>query len=62
MKRLENKVAVITGGSEGMGLAGAKRFAEEGAYVFIIGRNQGSLDRAKELIGENEFPIQGDIS
>jgi NAD(P)-dependent dehydrogenase (short-subunit alcohol dehydrogenase family) len=62
MKRLENKVAVITGGTEGMGFAGAKRFVEEGAYVFIVGRNQASLDKATELIGNNVYPIQGDIS
>ena len=47
IRKLEGKVAVITGGSAGIGLAAAKRFAEEGAYVFITGRRQSELDKAK---------------
>jgi NAD(P)-dependent dehydrogenase (short-subunit alcohol dehydrogenase family) len=48
--RLEGKVAVITGGSSGIGLAIAQRFVAEGAYVFITGRRQGELDKAKNRI------------
>ena len=52
MSRLEGKVAVITGGSSGIGLATAQRFVQEGAYVFITGRRQSELDKAKALIGD----------
>jgi NAD(P)-dependent dehydrogenase (short-subunit alcohol dehydrogenase family) len=45
MSRLKNKVAVITGGTSGMGLATAKRFVEEGAFVYITGRRQTELDK-----------------
>src|SRR5882757_11579980 len=51
MSRLDGKVAVITGGSSGIGLATAQRFVDEGAYVFITGRRQSELDKAKALIG-----------
>jgi len=50
-KKLDGKVAVITGGSAGIGLATAKRFAAEGAYVFITGRRQAELDAAEKEIG-----------
>ena len=53
MGKLSNKVAVITGGSSGIGLATAKRFVNEGAYVFITGRRQAELDKAKAHIGKN---------
>ena len=63
MKRLEGKVAVITGGSSGIGLATAQRFVEEGAYVFITGRRQGELDGAVRQIGKNNVTgVQGDVS
>jgi NAD(P)-dependent dehydrogenase (short-subunit alcohol dehydrogenase family) len=62
MPALKNKVAVITGGSSGIGLATAKRFGEEGAYVFITGRRQSELDKAVKEIGRNAIAIQGDIS
>jgi NAD(P)-dependent dehydrogenase (short-subunit alcohol dehydrogenase family) len=61
-KKLEGKVAVITGGTEGIGLATAKLFVEEGAYVFITGRRQKELDEAVKAIGANVTGVQGDIS
>lgn len=60
--RFEGKVAVITGGSSGIGLATAKRFVEEGAFVFITGRRQAELDQAKAAIGRNVLVAQGDIA
>jgi len=62
MKKLEGKVAVITGGNSGIGLATAQLFATEGAYVFITGRRQNELDKAVKAIGKNVTGIQGDIS
>ena len=62
MGKLEGKVAVITGGSSGMALASAKRFVEEGAYVFITGRRQEALDKAVKLIGRNVTGVRGDAS
>jgi NAD(P)-dependent dehydrogenase (short-subunit alcohol dehydrogenase family) len=62
MSRLQGKVAVITGGSSGIGFATAKRFVEEGAYVFITGRRQAELDRAVEAIGQNVSAVQGDVT
>lgn len=53
MEALKGKVAVITGGSSGIGLATAKRFVAEGAFVFITGRRQAELDRAAKEIGRN---------
>jgi NAD(P)-dependent dehydrogenase (short-subunit alcohol dehydrogenase family) len=62
MGKLKGKVAVITGGSSGIGLATAKRFVEEGAQVFITGRRQSELDAAVSAIGDNVIPFQGDVS
>src|ERR1039458_9281538 len=62
MGKLEGKVAVITGGSSGLALASAKRFVEEGAYVFITGRRQEALDEAVRLIGRNVTGVRGDAS
>jgi NAD(P)-dependent dehydrogenase (short-subunit alcohol dehydrogenase family) len=62
MSRLDGKVAVITGGSSGIGLATAQRFVKEGAYVFIMGRRQSELDNAKALIGEGVTTVAGDIT
>ena len=62
IKKLEGKTAVITGGTDGIGLATAKRFVEEGAYVFITGRRQKELDEAVEAIGANASGVQGDIA
>ena len=59
-KKLEGKIAVITGGSSGMALASAKRFVEEGAYVFITGRRQEQLDKAVKLIGRNVTGVRAD--
>jgi NAD(P)-dependent dehydrogenase (short-subunit alcohol dehydrogenase family) len=60
MSRLDGKVAVITGGSSGIGLATARRFIQEGAYVFITGRRQSELDKAKALIGDGVTTIAVD--
>ena len=60
--KLEGKTAVITGGAEGIGLATAKLFVQEGAYVFITGRRQKELDAAVKEIGGNVSGIQGDIA
>ena len=60
--KLEGKIAVITGGNSGIGLATAKRFVTEGAYVFITGRRQKQLDLAVSEIGKNVMGIQSDVS
>jgi len=62
MAKLEGKVAVVTGGNSGIGLATAKRFGAEGAHVFITGRRQAELDAAVSQIGENVRGVQGDVS
>jgi NAD(P)-dependent dehydrogenase (short-subunit alcohol dehydrogenase family) len=58
--KLDGKVAVITGGSSGMALAGAKVFVDEGAHVVITGRRKDALDQAVEQIGRNVTGVQGD--
>lgn len=62
MGKLKDKVAVITGATSGMALATAKRFVEEGAYVFITGRRQQQLDEAVRAIGKNVTGVQGDAA
>ena len=62
MKKLEGKVALITGGNSGIGLAIAQRFVSEGAYVFITGRRQSELDGAIKQIGSNITGVQSDVS
>ena len=62
MGKLEGKGAVITGGSTGIGLAAAKLFVREGAYVFIAGRRQKELDEAVKPIGSNDTGVQGDVT
>jgi NAD(P)-dependent dehydrogenase (short-subunit alcohol dehydrogenase family) len=62
MKKLEGKVAVITGGNSGIGLSTAKRFAEEGAKVVISGRDQKTLDAAVKTIGGDVLAVQSDVS
>jgi NAD(P)-dependent dehydrogenase (short-subunit alcohol dehydrogenase family) len=61
-EKLAGKVALITGGNSSIGLATAQRFVESGAYVFITGRRQDSLDVAVEKIGKNVTAVQGDVS
>jgi NAD(P)-dependent dehydrogenase (short-subunit alcohol dehydrogenase family) len=60
--KLDGKVAVVTGGNSGIGLATAKRFVAEGAYVFITGRRQAHLDAAVKEIGNSVTGIQGDVA
>jgi NAD(P)-dependent dehydrogenase (short-subunit alcohol dehydrogenase family) len=62
MKKLEGKIALITGGTSGIGLGTAKRFVAEGAYVYITGRRQSELDAAVREIGENARAVQGDVT
>ena len=62
LKKLEGKIAVVTGGTEGIGLATAKLFVREGAYVFITGRRQKELDEAVKAIVSNVSGVQGDVA
>jgi NAD(P)-dependent dehydrogenase (short-subunit alcohol dehydrogenase family) len=62
MSKHEGKIAVVTGGNSGIGLATAQRLVGEGAYVFITGRRQPELDTAVKLIGKNVTAVQGDVS
>jgi len=61
-KKLQGKVAVITGGTDGIGLATARLFVKEGAFVFITGRRQKELDEAVKAIGNDVCGVQGDVS
>jgi NAD(P)-dependent dehydrogenase (short-subunit alcohol dehydrogenase family) len=58
--KLHGKVAVITGGTTGIGLATAKLFVEEGAFVFVVGRRQAELDAAVKALGDNSFGVRGE--
>src|SRR5256712_8639527 len=62
MGKLEGNIALITGGNSGIGLATAKQFVNEGAYVFITGRRKSELDAAVKEIGRNVTAVQGDVS
>ena len=62
MSKLKNKIAVISGGTTGIGLATAQRFVAEGAHVFIFGRRQAQLNEAGKLIGRNVTAIQADAA
>ncbi|MDF2692596.1 MAG: 3-oxoacyl-[acyl-carrier protein] reductase [Labilithrix sp.] len=62
MSKLKGKVAVVTGGSSGIGLAIARRFVEEGAHVVITGRRQEELDKARSLLGDDVTAVRGDAS
>jgi NAD(P)-dependent dehydrogenase (short-subunit alcohol dehydrogenase family) len=62
MGKLQGKIALVTGGNSGIGLATAKRFVEEGAYVFITGRRNDELTAAVKDIGKNVTSVQGDVS
>ncbi|MDQ2747774.1 MAG: SDR family NAD(P)-dependent oxidoreductase, partial [Acidobacteriota bacterium] len=62
MSKLDGKIAVVTGGTTGIGLATAQRFIDDGAFVFITGRRQKELDAAVAELGENAFGVQGDVS
>lgn len=62
MDKFEGKIALVTGGTSGIGLATAQKFVNEGAYVYITGRRQNELDKAVNQIGKNVTGVQGDIS
>src|SRR5271169_5411293 len=61
-QKLSGKIALVTGGSSGIGLATAKRFASEGAHVFITGRRQAELDAAAKELGGNATAVRSDVA
>src|SRR5689334_17521852 len=61
MNRLQGKTALVTGGTSGIGLAAARRFADEGAHVFVTGRRKEAVDEAVALIGSSATGIAGDV-
>jgi NAD(P)-dependent dehydrogenase (short-subunit alcohol dehydrogenase family) len=61
-KKLENKIALVTGGTSGIGLATAERFVTEGAHVYVTGRRKAELDAAAEKLGPNVTAVRGDVS
>src|SRR5262245_20383580 len=62
MSKLNGEVAVVTGGSSGIGLAVAARFAKEGAHVFITGHRQSEIEKARTAIGQSVTAVRGDVS
>jgi NAD(P)-dependent dehydrogenase (short-subunit alcohol dehydrogenase family) len=60
--KLNNKIAIITGGNSGIGLATAQAFIQEGAKVVIVGRNQQALDEALQTLGEQAIAVQADVA
>jgi NAD(P)-dependent dehydrogenase (short-subunit alcohol dehydrogenase family) len=61
-RKLDGKIAVIAGGNSGIGLAAAKTFVAEGAYVFITGQRQAELDSSVKQVGDNVTAVQGDVA
>ena len=61
-QKLAGKIALVTGGNSGIGLATAQRFIAEGAYIFITGRRQAELDAAMQALGNSAFGIRSDVA
>ncbi len=62
MQQLQDKTALVTGGTTGIGLAAARRFVAEGAHVFVTGRRQAELDQAAEALGPSATAVRGDVA